>query len=57
MAIAVIVDGLPPCTVLGLTEQLTCGGFIGLALTVKLALQVATLFFFSFSSVAVPETA
>ena len=57
LAVAVIVDGLPPCTVLGFTEQLTCGGFIGFALTVKLALQVATLFFFSFASVAVPVTA
>ena len=38
----------------GLAEQLTCGGFIGLAFTVKLALQLAMLFFFSFSSVAVP---
>jgi hypothetical protein len=38
---AVMVDALPACTVLGLAEQLTCGGFIGLAFTVKLAAQVA----------------
>ena len=38
-----MVDGLPDCTVLGLTEQLTCGGFIGFAFTVYGAEQVADL--------------
>ena len=53
LAVAVMVDGLPACTVAGFTEQLTCGGFIGFALTVKVAVQVALLFFLYFGSVMV----
>ena len=53
VADAVMVDGLPDCTVLGLTEQLTSGGFIGFALTVKFAVQVADPPFFGLGSVTV----
>jgi len=37
----VIAEGSPDLTVDGFAEQLTCGGFIGFAFTVKLAEQVA----------------
>jgi hypothetical protein len=48
-----MVDGLPDCTVLGLAEQLTCGGFIGFAFTVKFAVQVADPPFFVLGSLTV----
>jgi hypothetical protein len=53
LAEAVMLDGLPDCTVLGLAEQLTCGGFIGFAFTVKLAAHVADPPFFILASLMV----
>jgi hypothetical protein len=53
LAEAVMLDGLPDCTVLGLAEQLTCGGFIGFAFTVKLAVQVAETLLFVLGSLTV----
>ena len=50
----VIVEGSLIAMVVGLAEQLTCGG-CG-CFTVNGALQVAMLFFFSLGSVAVPLT-
>ena len=48
-----MVDGVPACTVVGLAEQVTCGGFIGFAFTVKGALHVAEFIFFILASVSV----
>ena len=50
----VMVDGSPIAMVVGLAEQLTTGG-CG-CFTVNGALQLATLFLFSLSSVAVAFT-
>jgi hypothetical protein len=42
----------PDCTLVGLAEQLMVGGFFGgSGFTVKLAEQLASLFFFSLASV------
>ncbi len=37
----------------GLAEQETCGGFLGGSFTLKLAVQLAVLFFFALASVTV----
>src|SRR5713226_592862 len=52
----VTVEAAPVCTDAGFAVQLMVGGFFGGSLTAKLALQVATLFFFCLASVAVAVT-
>jgi hypothetical protein len=54
LPLAVIVEGSLGATVEGFAEQLMVGG--SNCLIVNCAEQVAVLFFFSFVSVAVPET-
>ena len=53
IAFAVMVDGVPACTMVGFAEQVTCGGLCG-TLTLKLAPQLVTLWAFGpFGSVRV----
>jgi hypothetical protein len=53
----VMVTLAPACTVDGLAEQLIAGGFFGgSGFTVKLAEQLASLFFFSLPSVTCAVT-
>jgi hypothetical protein len=47
----VMVEGVPASTAAGLTEQEICGGFSGF--TMKLAEQLAVLFFLDLASVTV----
>ena len=49
----VMVAEDPACTEDGLDEQEICGGFLGGSFTVKLAVQLAVLFFFALGSVTV----
>jgi hypothetical protein len=46
----VIVAVPPVCTLVGLAEQETCGGFLGGSFTVKFDVQLASLFFLAFGS-------
>src|SRR5258706_2638156 len=52
----VMLEEVPAWTTAGFAEQLMVGGFFGGFFTAKLALQLATLFFFSLASVAVAFT-
>ena len=45
-----IVEEAPACTLVGLAEQETCGGFFGGSFTVKFEVQLASLFFLAFGS-------
>jgi len=54
--VQVMVAGLPGWTVDGLAEQEICGGFLGGSFTVKLAVQLAVLFFLALGSVTVAVT-
>jgi len=54
--VQVMVAGVPGWTVDGLAEQEICGGFFGGSFTVKLAVQLAVLFFFALGSVTVAVT-
>jgi hypothetical protein len=45
-----IVEEAPACTLVGLAEQETCGGFFGGSFTVKFDVQLASLFFLAFGS-------
>jgi hypothetical protein len=49
----VMIDEVPVWTVDGLAEQEICGGFLGGSFTVKLAVQLAVLFFLALASVTV----
>ena len=51
--VQVMVAEVPAWTVDGLAEQEICGGFLGGSFTVKLAVQLAVLFFLALASVTV----
>src|ERR1051326_1898472 len=54
--VAVRLEGVPTCTEVGLDASDMVGGFFGGSLTVKLALQLASPFFFCFGSVTCAVT-
>jgi hypothetical protein len=54
--VQVMVADAPVWRVDGLAEQEICGGFLGGSFTVKLAVQLAVLFFFAFGSLTVAVT-
>jgi len=51
--VQLMVDEVPAWTIDGLAEQEICGGFLGGSFTVKLAVQLAVLFFVALGSVTV----